>query len=68
VYLGPRQPEELTGEIAAWQSVGATHLNVRTSSYPVQWRDGKVIRKSDVHEHIEALRRVKAATWTRRTA
>jgi alkanesulfonate monooxygenase SsuD/methylene tetrahydromethanopterin reductase-like flavin-dependent oxidoreductase (luciferase family) len=59
VYLGPRQPEELAEDIAAWKGVGATHLNLRTSSYPVQWEDGKMVRKSDVNEHIDALRRIK---------
>ena len=61
VYLGPRQPEELAQEVEGWKAAGATHLNLRTSSYPVQWKDGKMIRKSDVNQHIDALRRIKEA-------
>jgi probable F420-dependent oxidoreductase len=61
VYLGPRQPEELAEDLQAWEAVGATHLNIRTSSYPVQWRDGEIVRKKDVNEHIDALRRIRAA-------
>jgi probable F420-dependent oxidoreductase len=59
VYLGPREPEELAADVAAWETAGATHLNLRTSSYPVQWKDGKMIRKSDVDQHIDALSRIK---------
>jgi probable F420-dependent oxidoreductase len=62
VYLGPRQPEELAEDVAAWKAVGATHLNLRTSSYPVQWEAGPMVRKSDVNQHIEDLSRIKAAS------
>jgi probable F420-dependent oxidoreductase len=61
VYLGPRQPEELADDVAGWLDAGVTALNLRTASYPVQWKDGKAVRKSDVNEHIEALRRIKQA-------
>jgi probable F420-dependent oxidoreductase len=64
VYLGPRHPEELVEDVSAWKAVGATHLNIRTSSYPVQWKDGRMIRKSDVNQHIDALQRIKEASDT----
>jgi probable F420-dependent oxidoreductase len=64
VYLGPRHPEELAEDVIAWKAVGATHLNLRTSSYPVQWKDGRMIRKSNVNQHIDALRRIKEASDT----
>jgi probable F420-dependent oxidoreductase len=62
IYLGSRQPEELAEDIAAWKAVGATHLNLRTSSYPIQWEAGQIVRKSDVDQHIEALLRIKDAS------
>jgi probable F420-dependent oxidoreductase len=55
VYQGHRQPAELLEDIALWAELGATHLNVRTSSYPVQGADGKLVRKADVGEHVDAL-------------
>jgi probable F420-dependent oxidoreductase len=55
VYQGRREPAELLDDIAAWAELGATHLNVRTSTYPVQWADGKLVRKTDVGEHVNAL-------------
>jgi probable F420-dependent oxidoreductase len=59
VYQGPREPAELLDDIAAWAELGATHLNVRTSTYPVQWADGKLVRKTDVGEHVNALNDVR---------
>jgi len=55
LYLGTRDPHELADEIRTWASLGATHLNIRTSSYPVQWRDGKAIKRPDVSDHVDAL-------------
>jgi probable F420-dependent oxidoreductase len=55
VYQGRREPVELLDDIALWEELGATHLNVRTSTYPVQWADGKLVRKADVSEHVNAL-------------
>jgi len=55
VYQGRRQPAELLEDIALWAELGVTHLNVRTSSHPVQWADGKLVRKADVGEHVDAL-------------
>ena len=65
VYQGPREPEAMLDEIAVWDSLGATHLNLRTATYPIQWSDGRLVRKTDVNEHIDALRRVHAA-WVAR--
>jgi probable F420-dependent oxidoreductase len=59
VYQGPREPAELLDDIAAWAELGATHLNVRTSTYPVQWADGKLVRKTDIGEHVNALNDVR---------
>ncbi|MER5628010.1 LLM class F420-dependent oxidoreductase [Streptosporangium sp. NPDC002544] len=62
IYQGPREPEALLDEVAAWAELGATHLNLRTATYPVQWTEaGDPVRKTDVDEHIDALRRVKEA-------
>jgi probable F420-dependent oxidoreductase len=55
VYQGHRQPEELLEDIALWAELGATHLNVRTSSQPAQGTGGQWTRKPDVGEHIDAL-------------
>jgi probable F420-dependent oxidoreductase len=66
VYLGRRQPAELLDDIALWAELGATHLNVRTSTYPVQWADGKMVRKTDVGEHVDALDDVRRS-WFERT-
>jgi probable F420-dependent oxidoreductase len=65
VYLGRRQPAELLDDIALWAELGATHLNVRTSTYPVQWADGKLIRKTDVGEHLDALDEVRRSWFER---
>ena len=68
VYQGPREPAELLEDIALWAELGATHLNVRTSSYPVQWAaDGQLIRKSDVCDHVTALSDVRRL-WLERTS
>jgi probable F420-dependent oxidoreductase len=59
VYQGPRQPEEILDDIGAWVALGATHLNVRTSTYPIQWSEGRLVLKTEVDEHVEALRRTR---------
>jgi probable F420-dependent oxidoreductase len=61
VYQGPGTPESMVSDIALWSSLGATHLNLRTATYPVQWRGSEVVRRSDVAEHVDALRRVREA-------
>jgi probable F420-dependent oxidoreductase len=66
VYQGRRRPAELLDDIALWAELGATHLNVRTSTYPVQWADGKLVRKADVGEHVNALDDVRRS-WFERT-
>jgi len=59
VYQGPRPPEAMLDEIAAWDALGATNLNLRTATYPIQWSEGRLVRKENVDEHIDALRRVR---------
>jgi probable F420-dependent oxidoreductase len=59
VYQGPRPPEAMLDEIAAWDALGATHLNLRTATYPIQWSEGRLVRKENVDEHIDALRQVR---------
>jgi probable F420-dependent oxidoreductase len=66
VYQGRREPAELLEDIALWAELGATHLNVRTSTYPVQWADGQLVRKSDVGEHVSALHDVRRL-WLERS-
>ncbi|MER5628032.1 LLM class F420-dependent oxidoreductase [Streptosporangium sp. NPDC002544] len=65
IYQGDREPEAMLDEVAAWVELGATHLNIRTASYPAQWTPGQHGRKTDVAEHIDALRRLRAA-WLAR--
>ena len=36
-------------------------MNLRTANYPVQWAEGRLLRKTDVGEHVDALRRVREA-------
>ena len=59
VYQGPGTPDEMLPAIQTWAELGATHLNLRTASYPIQWSDGEVVRKTDVNEHLDALHRVR---------
>jgi hypothetical protein len=66
VYQGPRESEAMLDDIAAWAGLGATHLNLRTATYPVQWSEGHHVRKTDVNEHLGALRRVREA-WLGRS-
>jgi len=55
VYQGSKSGEEMLPEILAWRDQGATHLNLRTSTYPVQWAEGRLVRKTDVDQHLSAL-------------
>jgi probable F420-dependent oxidoreductase len=66
VYQGPREPEAMLDEIAAWDSLGATHLNLRTATYPIQWSAGRLVGKTEVNEHVDALGRVREA-WLGRS-
>ena len=59
VYQGHRQPAELLEDIALWAELGATHLNVRTSSRPARGAGGQWVRKPDVGEHVDALSEVR---------
>jgi probable F420-dependent oxidoreductase len=66
IYQGRREPAELLDDVAQWADLGATHLNVRTSTYPVQWADGKLIRKTAVAEHVTVLAEVRRL-WVERS-
>ncbi len=61
VTQGPREPEAMVVNARAWEAIGATHLTVRTSSYPILWRRPSGDRANTVDKHLEALRRFKAA-------
>jgi probable F420-dependent oxidoreductase len=61
IYQGAREPEAMIPEVRAWAAMGATHLNVRTATYPIQWSEGELVRKSDVEQHIDALGRLRSA-------
>jgi probable F420-dependent oxidoreductase len=61
VYQGPREPESMSDDIAAWAELGATQVNLRTATYPAQWAQGQLVRKTDVEEHVDALRRARQA-------
>jgi probable F420-dependent oxidoreductase len=61
IYQGPRPAQAMLDEVAAWADLGATHLNIRTATYPIQWSEGRLVRKTDVDEHLEALRDVRQA-------
>jgi probable F420-dependent oxidoreductase len=64
VYQGPREPEAMLPDIEAWVELGATHLNLRTSTYPIQWAEGRLVRKTDINEHVDALERVRSAWFS----
>lgn len=59
VYQGLRSPGALVEDIAAWVKLGATHVNLRTASYPVELYEGQLVRKIDAAEHLEVLRAVR---------
>jgi hypothetical protein len=61
IYQGPRPGQAMLDEATAWADLGATHLNIRTATYPIQWSEGKLVRKTDVDEHLEALRDLRQA-------
>jgi probable F420-dependent oxidoreductase len=63
VYQGTGQAEDMVPDIQRWSELGATHLNLRTASYPVQWSEGQLIRKTDVNQHLDVLARVREL-WT----
>jgi probable F420-dependent oxidoreductase len=61
VYQGPGAPEAMVDDIALWASLGATHLNLRTATYPIQWQGSQVVRRTEVAEHVDALHRAREA-------
>jgi probable F420-dependent oxidoreductase len=63
IYQGAREPEALLPEVEAWAALGATHLNIRTATYPIQWSEGQLVRKSDVAQHVDDLQRLRQA-WS----
>ncbi|MEV8517648.1 LLM class F420-dependent oxidoreductase [Dactylosporangium sp. NPDC051484] len=67
IYLAARQPEELVEDVERWARLGATHLNIRTSTYPVQLVGGEIVRKADVDTHLSALDTIRT-TWLGRRA
>jgi alkanesulfonate monooxygenase SsuD/methylene tetrahydromethanopterin reductase-like flavin-dependent oxidoreductase (luciferase family) len=55
IQAAPPPGAELLADIVAWRDLGATHLNLRTSTYsPGSSHRGRV-RKADVDEHLTAL-------------
>lgn len=59
VYQGSGQPEDMVRQIREWDALGATHLNLRTATYPIQWSEGRLVRKTDISEHLGALERAR---------
>ena len=60
---GNREPEAMVTSALAWEQLGASHITIRTSSYPVVWRRGSAEASAVVDKHLEALERFKRA-WS----